>query len=137
MRLFIYGTLTLLALVIGIDTHVGEPVTLSQRIEIRSAILVLRQCGLGSAISSLASPETNHIIGPFIAKTTCFARMKMANRQIFPSAGVAQLVEHNVANVVVVGSNPIARSFPVCHFYSPSNSLIPRLLFSLDRVSLD
>lgn len=25
-------------------------------------------------------------------------------------AGVAQLVEHNVANVVVVGSNPIARS---------------------------
>src|SRR5262245_29041001 len=27
-------------------------------------------------------------------------------------AGVAQLVEHNVANVVVVGSNPITRSFP-------------------------
>jgi hypothetical protein len=26
-------------------------------------------------------------------------------------AGVAQLVEHNVANVVVVGSNPITRSF--------------------------
>ena len=25
-------------------------------------------------------------------------------------AGVAQLVEHNVANVVVVGSNPITRS---------------------------
>jgi hypothetical protein len=28
------------------------------------------------------------------------------------SAGVAQLVEHHVANVVVVGSNPITR-FPV------------------------
>ena len=27
-----------------------------------------------------------------------------------PQAGVAQLVEHDVANVVVVGSNPIARS---------------------------
>jgi hypothetical protein len=26
------------------------------------------------------------------------------------SAGVAQLVEHHVANVVVVGSNPITRS---------------------------
>lgn len=26
------------------------------------------------------------------------------------TAGVAQLVEHNVANVVVVGSNPITRS---------------------------
>ena len=26
-----------------------------------------------------------------------------------PPAGVAQLVEHNVANVVVVGSNPITR----------------------------
>jgi hypothetical protein len=30
---------------------------------------------------------------------------------IFCIAGVAQLVEHNVANVVVVGSNPITRSF--------------------------
>ena len=28
-----------------------------------------------------------------------------------PDAGVAQLAEHNVANVVVVGSNPITRSF--------------------------
>ena len=27
------------------------------------------------------------------------------------TAGVAQLVEHHVANVVVVGSNPITRSF--------------------------
>ena len=27
------------------------------------------------------------------------------------NAGVAQLAEHNVANVVVVGSNPITRSF--------------------------
>ena len=27
-----------------------------------------------------------------------------------PIAGVAQLAEHNVANVVVVGSNPITRS---------------------------
>jgi hypothetical protein len=33
-------------------------------------------------------------------------------------AGVAQLVEHNVANVVVVGSNPIARSLlPVLPFF--------------------
>jgi hypothetical protein len=31
-------------------------------------------------------------------------------------AGVAQLVEHNVANVVVVGSNPITRSRPICPF---------------------
>ena len=29
----------------------------------------------------------------------------------FGIAGVAQLVEHNVANVVVVGSNPITRFF--------------------------
>lgn len=29
-------------------------------------------------------------------------------------AGVAQLVEHDVANVVVVGSNPIARSLFSC-----------------------
>ncbi len=29
------------------------------------------------------------------------------------SAGVAQLAEHNVANVVVVGSNPITRSLNV------------------------
>ena len=29
---------------------------------------------------------------------------------VYPNAGVAQLVEHNVANVVVVGSNPITRS---------------------------
>ena len=29
-------------------------------------------------------------------------------------AGVAQLVEHDVANVVVVGSNPITRSGPQC-----------------------
>ena len=28
-------------------------------------------------------------------------------------AGVAQLAEHDVANVVVVGSNPITRSFPL------------------------
>ena len=30
------------------------------------------------------------------------------------TAGVAQLAEHNVANVVVVGSNPITRS---CRFF--------------------
>jgi hypothetical protein len=30
--------------------------------------------------------------------------------QVLDIAGVAQLVEHNVANVVVVGSNPITRS---------------------------
>lgn len=30
------------------------------------------------------------------------------------TAGVAQLVEHNVANVVVVGSNPITRSQVRC-----------------------
>ena len=29
-------------------------------------------------------------------------------------AGVAQLVEHNVANVVVVGSNPITRFVVFC-----------------------
>ena len=31
--------------------------------------------------------------------------------KMLTSAGVAQLAEHNVANVVVVGSNPITRSF--------------------------
>ena len=39
-----------------------------------------------------------------------------ASRSLWPKrrieAGVAQLVEHNVANVVVVGSNPITRSSP-------------------------
>ena len=38
-----------------------------------------------------------------------FATEKYNSAFGFP-AGVAQLVEHNVANVVVVGSNPIARS---------------------------
>jgi hypothetical protein len=33
-------------------------------------------------------------------------------------AGVAQLVEHNVANVVVVGSNPITRSSLAKPFFS-------------------
>lgn len=32
------------------------------------------------------------------------------------SAGVAQLAEHNVANVVVVGSIPITRSFLLFRF---------------------
>ena len=31
---------------------------------------------------------------------------------VVPFAGVAQLVEHHVANVVVVGSNPITRFVP-------------------------
>ncbi len=35
------------------------------------------------------------------------------------NAGVAQLVEHNVANVVVVGSNPITRSSLACRFCRP------------------
>ncbi len=39
-----------------------------------------------------------------------------AGRQFSTIAGVAQLVEHNVANVVVVGSNPIARSLRTCRF---------------------
>ena len=39
-------------------------------------------------------------------------------------AGVAQLAEHNVANVVVVGSNPITRSF----------SLLGELLNKLRRM---
>jgi hypothetical protein len=34
----------------------------------------------------------------------------------FAIAGVAQLVEHNVANVVVVGSNPITRSWELSAF---------------------
>ena len=33
-----------------------------------------------------------------------------ADRDVRKPAGVAQLAEHNVANVVVVGSNPITRS---------------------------
>ena len=41
----------------------------------------------------------------------------LAAGQIFFPAGVAQLVEHDVANVVVVGSNPITRSDLFC----PSN----------------
>ena len=40
-----------------------------------------------------------------------FLRPENAKRS---SAGVAQLAEHNVANVVVVGSNPITRSFVLC-----------------------
>ena len=34
------------------------------------------------------------------------------------SAGVAQLAEHNVANVVVVGSNPITRSLLCTQLYA-------------------
>lgn len=37
------------------------------------------------------------------------------------SAGVAQLVEHNVANVVVVGSNPITRS----SFFGGNPTIMP------------
>ncbi len=52
----------------------------------------------------------------------CFAKESFAVGKLFlgkygsfgpkyVNAGVAQLAEHNVANVVVVGSNPITRSF--------------------------
>ena len=37
-------------------------------------------------------------------------REEVEKQACFSHAGVAQLVEHNVANVVVVGSNPITRS---------------------------
>ena len=54
--------------------------------------------------------------------TTLFCMGGLAN--IFASvqnagfqAGVAQLVEHDVANVVVVGSNPITRSFFILRRY--------------------
>ncbi len=36
--------------------------------------------------------------------------MKRASCHVMRLAGVAQLVEHNVANVVVDGSNPFTRS---------------------------
>ncbi len=39
-------------------------------------------------------------------------------------AGVAQLAEHDVANVVVVGSNPITRSSGVAESQSRSRSVV-------------
>ena len=41
-----------------------------------------------------------------------------------PCAGVAQLVEHDVANVVVVGSNPITRSWKAVA--SPPSAVGPK-----------
>lgn len=55
-------------------------------------------------------------------------------------AAVAQLVEHHVANVIVVGSNPISRSLlpHAIHgggtpYLEPSQTAIPRL----DRILYD
>ena len=45
---------------------------------------------------------------PIISRFSAGAIAKISCRRCF--AGVAQLVEHDVANVVVVGSNPITRS---------------------------
>ena len=49
---------------------------------------------------------------------------------IVPPAGVAQLAEHNVANVVVVGSNPITRSLFLffCAFHLAARYLAARHL---------
>ncbi len=56
---------------------------------------------------------------------------------LFWVAGVAQLVEHNVANVVVVGSNPIARSSPVSGWKIPeSNRGLLRPFSAARRYSL-
>ena len=44
-------------------------------------------------------------------------------------AGVAQLVEHDVANVVVVGSNPITRS-PVRSFPWAKRQAFPKHAFA-------
>lgn len=48
MRLFIYGTLSLLALVLGIDTHLGDVVTPADATEIRRVITVLEESDLPS-----------------------------------------------------------------------------------------
>ena len=53
--------------------------------------------------SALASRERGQAIAHVVLKSP---RGRL-------SAGVAQLVEHHVANVVVVGSNPITRSWLV------------------------
>ncbi len=60
----------------------------------------------------------------------------MADRQVYnlrpndSAAAVAQLAEHHVANVIVVGSNPISRSFSSGQFLvgptSYSNQLLVR-----------
>lgn len=54
---------------------------------------------------------------PFLSSNPLMVSGGLPNRPDFGDiggyrrfAGVAQLVEHNVANVVVVGSNPITRS---------------------------
>ena len=46
----------------------------------------------------------------------CLTIELVSRRKPIGSAGVAQLVEHHVANVIVVGSNPITRFLdqPVC-----------------------
>ena len=49
--------------------------------------------------------------GPIIRESLIFAYFhRVEGGMLRGYAGVAQLVEHNVANVVVVGSNPITRS---------------------------
>ncbi len=82
--------------------------------------------GPASAFSACSTSPVNR---PHESKTTpCFPLSVAYNPGIprggvlserFPSAGriagVAQLVEHDVANVVVVGSNPITRSFLFLH----------------------
>jgi hypothetical protein len=62
---------------------------------------------------ALASQACSFIIPG--AKNADFSRAEPGQPDpALPIAGVAQLVEHNVANVVVVGSNPITRSFKGC-----------------------
>ncbi len=85
----------------------GSPIAREDGAVVRLATEVLRANfgGFRKSGIDLASNRSKNIIpgpvdvGPAVVDT------------IESSAGVAQLVEHNVANVVVVGSNPITRSW--------------------------
>ena len=61
---------------------------------------------------ALARRSGRHII-PYALESTgrCGQVRRFGRLKVRLPAGVAQLAEHNVANVVVVGSNPITRSF--------------------------
>lgn len=46
MRLLIYGTLAVVALILGVDTHLGETLSASQTSDVQQSIDLLYECGL-------------------------------------------------------------------------------------------
>ena len=70
------------------------------------------QTGRGRQIVKRPRLRSHLVHGNSTALASIFAHhIILRFRVLRVAAGVAQLAEHNVANVVVVGSNPITRSW--------------------------